>query len=464
MKGPGVRPTSSYNVVPAAFAAGRDSQWFQQQPKHQQKRAAPQAQTAGLEPVIKWLELSFEDPLVAERGLPHVAPALAYSPENGTLLTQANWILEDLIGGSLDDNLELHHDENWTEFVGTGIALQLVGAPEYSFCVAVCPSKELWGVGIAKKWKQREAAAKLALCVALTWNIGDDFDMVASKHVDFASFCEAEGYVRPGGASRTKRRRRLYGGPHIDWGQTEPLSENLIAALERAAQAKPNQAVDGQEESVPTPMDTFGASLGSSSGRMQSKWAKSEPAEEALNSSAPVKHEAGEGDMPAEVPKDVALWMQVPLSSELPPALEHLPREAPVLSTDCTRRKALYSKIDEALKAMNIDTDTEIEYHDDPEWHTFPSIGEELKKLGQAEECMGLAVCLSRAVWAVGVGSKWRSRNMAAKAALVAAIVLQGEEMAEEFDLSEFGGVTAYVDEVRAAKLAMLESAAAAES
>mmetsp|Transcript_49124 Transcript_49124/g.116990 ORF Transcript_49124/g.116990 Transcript_49124/m.116990 type:complete len:471 (-) Transcript_49124:325-1737(-) len=434
MKGP-VRPSASPHAI-----QHRPVQQYSQQP-------------ADPEPLIKWMELAFEDPLVAERGLSHVAPALVYNQDYGSLLSSASWILEDLVGGKLDipDNFELHHDEGWTQFPGVAVALQQVEAPELSFCVAMCPAKDLWGVGLGNKWKQREAAAKLALCVALTWNIGDDFDMVAEKHTEFGAFCEDEGYIRPGGSSQSKSRKRVYGGPHTDWGHSAgELSESLVAAMERAAQGKslepPSQATLLPEQIAPPRAPP----AGKASTRAFTK--QEVAAEDAAEQPEAVLEATG------EVRKETAHWIQVPDSESLPPLLDGLPRDAPVLSTDGTKRKALYAKVDEALKAILSDPDNEVEYHDDPDWLIFPSIGAELKKLGDKEECMGVAVCLSRAVWAVGIGMKWRSRNAAARVALVAAMVQQAQEIGDAVDISNFTALSEFADEAATAK-ALLDTA-----
>lgn len=74
-------------------------------------------------------------------------------------------ILKDL--GIFPTEIGLTHDTDWTQFPDVGEALRKAGIAENCYAIGVCPSYFVWGIGVAASWKNREIAAKLAICLAV---------------------------------------------------------------------------------------------------------------------------------------------------------------------------------------------------------------------------------------------------------------------------------------------------------
>merc|ERR1712048_1369980 len=69
--------------------------------------------------------------------------------------------------GSLESSVEYLDDPNWDEFPTIGKALKAIAEGEECMTVAVCPSVDVWAVGVGMKSKSRSAAAKAALATSL---------------------------------------------------------------------------------------------------------------------------------------------------------------------------------------------------------------------------------------------------------------------------------------------------------
>jgi len=166
------------------------------------------------------------------------------------------------------------------------------------------------------------------------------------------------------------------------------------------------------------------------------KQRKSKPVPKApakvVKAAKPIQQMHPAGNMESDCfPKDVPIWIKI-TTDDMPAHLDGLLPEALAVSTDGTKRKALYSKADEVLEAILPDFNSEIEFHDDADWKMFPEVGAALKEVAAKEECMCVAVCHSRSTWAVGVGMKGTPRWLAAKVAIAAALLWQASSMGEE--------------------------------
>lgn len=341
--------------------------------------------------LVKWITLDPSAPFV-EMGLPELAPALFYAAELHSLLTSSQYILSDL--GVSAEAVELKHDPDWRAHPEVGDAMKRAGCEEACFCIAECPERRIWAVGAGNKWKQREQAARLALCVALAAN-ADDFERLARAHPEFTALCEDVG-IATGCA----------GAP--------PICEDVGAP-------------------------GAGGKQGPGRGALAA-W---------VAPRAPLAPRAPPGpDFPREVP----MWIRLS-AEEVPSELEALPLEALVLSTTGGNRKGLYSQADTALAQFIADPTVDVVYHDDPEWKLFPAVGAALKKIHESEECMCVAVCIPTAVWAVGVGMKNKARVMAAKAALAVSIALQTNDMGQDVIYDDFPAIADMVQEAQAARL-----------
>jgi len=152
----------------------------------------------------------------------------------------------------------------------------------------------------------------------------------------------------------------------------------------------------------------------------------------------------------ASFPRDVPIWVKV--EDEQPAELDGLLPEALVVSHDGTKRKALYGNIDSVLIELVGDPEADIEYHDDFNWSRFPAVGRALKEVSPHEECLCVAVCPSRSLWAVGVGMKGQPRYKAAKVAIAATLLWQASEDGEELPQLEQQAILDFVEEVKQAR------------
>merc|ERR1712008_667751 len=106
-----------------------------------------------------------------------------------------------------------------------------------------------------------------------------------------------------------------------------------------------------------------------------------------------------------------------------------------------------YTNADKAIVLMiGEEENAEIEFHHDENWDNFPMIGTRLTEIAPAEECMTVAVCSSRDVWAVGVSMQSKNRLAAAKLALATSLALKLDESGEECDLSEVPSIEEFID------------------
>lgn len=147
-------------------------------------------------------------------------------------------------------------------------------------------------------------------------------------------------------------------------------------------------------------------------------------------------------------PKDVPIWIKLPVDELMPEELDGLLPEA--LAVSCGgSRKGLYSRADEVLESVlpGCKEENLIDYLDDPDWSKFPMVGMALKEVAEKEECMCVAVCPSRSAWAVGIAGKGKTRWQAAKVAIAATLLWEEEEpIVESPDMIDF------VEEARQAR------------
>ncbi|CAK0834685.1 unnamed protein product [Prorocentrum cordatum] len=122
--------------------------------------------TFGAAPVTRWVTLAEPSTVTAE-GYPPEAPAVMHSKEFGALFNASHAMLTELVG-NVAGHVKLTHDPDWTLFPEIARAAKAAGCEETCICIATCPDHSVWAVGLGAGWRTREAAAKVALCVALT--------------------------------------------------------------------------------------------------------------------------------------------------------------------------------------------------------------------------------------------------------------------------------------------------------
>mmetsp|Transcript_95242 Transcript_95242/g.164512 ORF Transcript_95242/g.164512 Transcript_95242/m.164512 type:complete len:397 (+) Transcript_95242:2-1192(+) len=390
--------------MPPAWAPPAEP-WAPEQTSKKSKRknnkssSAPPAEPAMHEngdPVttFTWITLPHDAPLVNE-GYPEIAPSLASEPGLQDLLSHSGSMLQDFVG-DVQADVTLSDDGEWKTFPEVGEILTAEGFQELPMCIAACVSQCRWAVGLGSKWKQRENAAKLALCVALAAD-HPEAERLATEWPDLFKFCE-DYMLDP---------------------DTPKKRTSMDSAVAWTAPEKPaKEEVDEVDDPDAEPK-----------AKKQKTWV----------------------DDGVSLPSHAPLWLKLPDSEPTPAELEGLPGVALVVRTDGKAARGLYSQGGEALTKFCPDEASEVEYLDDFDWKKFPAVGMALKELAEKEECMCLAVCPSRVLWAVGVGMKGKERLRAAKVAMAAALALQGTELDTELpDLEGMDVFMEFVDEARA--------------
>merc|ERR1712232_1412404 len=164
--------------------------------------------------------------LVAEKGLPELAPAVMYEESIKDILSQATNILWEVAGvDSLTDFMVLEHDHDlslYPDIAETVKASGAMGSEECPMCIAICESQAKWAIGMAGNWKKREQAARLSLAVALAANL-EDFAKISRQWPEFTRYCETSGIatdtdigamdVEPEPAQPAKKQKAAAGAP-----------------------------------------------------------------------------------------------------------------------------------------------------------------------------------------------------------------------------------------------------------
>lgn len=347
---------------------------------------------------LRWVTIPDSSTLV-QQGYPAMAPALIFSAELHGLLCGGNYLLYDLAGEAMASEVVLNHDAEWNLFPEVGNSLKSFGCEEICMCIAVCPGQAKWAVGLGNKWKQREQAARLALCVALAAN-APSLSGPIQRNPEFGSLCEAAGIA-------TEDNPNAVAPQMVARPQPTAVSQGPT----KKAKTAPAQAANGSFwQHVP------------------------EPAPQALG-----------GTM-----RDHPFWLLIPEQSA--GELQGLDPRGLAVSTE-GGRKSLYNLADTALERLLGPPGTEeVNFLDDANWEHFPEVGAALKASTSVEECMCVGICPSRGVWAVGVGMKGKIRFAAAKLAMAGCLALQALDLQEALDLSGLQEFEQFLQEASAAR------------
>lgn len=375
-------------------------------------RAPPELEVPST--TVRWMTLN-ESSSIVQAGLPDLAPAIVWDAGLQNTFSSSKNILYDLLGDSADSEVQVTHDPDWETYPEVGEALKIICGEDHCICVATCPSQAKWAVGGGNNWKKREQAAKLSLCIALAAN-AEDLSTVSARYPEFAAICESAGITTDSmDPEAAARAAAAVAAEEAAWAKTGKRRRKKAAVPE-----------DGEDDvEFPPPVPDL-------------------PVAEAPAQAAP-----GDDSLPAKLPRDVPSWLTLQPDG-VPDVVEALATDALVVATDLTSRKGLYNSTDSVLAALAGEHAGDVQFHDDAEWKNYPGVGDALKQLAKGEECMTVAVCMPKAVWAVGVGMKGKCRYGAAKLALATAMALQQLDLGEEeVDLSEFTHFQEFVDEAR---------------
>lgn len=113
---------------------------------------------------VTYHKLSVSSAALTSKGLTGDAPALQWA-KGVDLFGSAGHIISMIVKNV--DEVEVEHDADWEKYPEIGEAWKAAAGEEDCFAIAHSPTHGVWGVGIAAGWKGREAAAKLALAVAI---------------------------------------------------------------------------------------------------------------------------------------------------------------------------------------------------------------------------------------------------------------------------------------------------------
>mmetsp|Transcript_26851 Transcript_26851/g.60638 ORF Transcript_26851/g.60638 Transcript_26851/m.60638 type:complete len:481 (+) Transcript_26851:1-1443(+) len=416
-------------------------------------------------PVIKatWIEVADTAAIVKE-GWPAMAPAFTYDAQAQELLSSASYLVYELSGAAMD-SMTLAHDYEWTDFPDIGAALRRAGVVEIPYCLATISlgeDKQKWAVGLATNTKHRTHAAKLALAIALAADAPTLRESI-TNHPGFRELCEASGIYTgdvmapPADAhelvGRRKRRRRgsardaplplpkmPLSQAFKDWHYKTTLCRDFEQNLACPRGESCFYAHGPEELRKPGEAEPHELKRIRKSGDFK---AKEEVQEEPDLLEEPgetgLQPDAGYGALKCAEP----LWIELDPLEEIPSQLEGLPMEALTVSSSVTsgarRPGGLLGQADQILAAVMGDEAKELIFVDDADWKLLPAVGAALKRRKQTEECFTVAISPGRSLWAVGVGMKSKSRWIAVKLAIAAAVVLQQEEfLFEPPDLSQF--------------------------
>lgn len=361
-----------------------------------------------------------ELPIMQQHMLPTEVLALSASGPRD-LLQDSQEILTALLGEDEAQEVELLDDPEWKEYPEIGEALKEAGGDETSLCLAISPMRSIWAVGVAGKGKVREPVARLALCVALAADADPEtFGEWAAKSPPFLHLCQLAGRIPLGFEQSASERYQEE--------SSERYKEESSDALPPTAKRRFTGFTTKETAAKPA---------------VAASWQPPTPAAASMT-----------------LPRDRPFLIQLAKDSEVPVVLDGLLAEAVAISTEGTKRKGLYSHVDQAIGPLLLELGVPeeelqkaVEYKDDANWSQFPSVGAALKAIAPAEECLCVAVCASVGVWAVGVGMKGKARYSAAKAAILGSLALAAEEAGSEVDFSEeLPSIAEYIEEVKAAR------------
>ena len=175
---------SSYHWNSDAGRSWNSNEW-----NAQDVRAEAQRRPVSKSPVVQ-LCLSSDSKLVQE-GYSRDGLAVLLEDMHHELYIAVEAILSDILPNAADD-VTVVDDSTWHLHPEVGAAIQEAEAPELRYTLALCQSMRLWGVGLCRGWRDREAAASLALCVAIVLT-SDRYEQLTQRYLVFRAFCDSNG-------------------------------------------------------------------------------------------------------------------------------------------------------------------------------------------------------------------------------------------------------------------------------
>jgi len=342
-----------------------------------------------LNPALHWLEIG-PDSSIVQSGMPGTAPALQYEKSMSVFMS-ATRMLSDLVG-DVADTVTIEHDADWVKFPEVGEAFKFASGEENCFAVASCPEHGVWGAGFGNGWKGQEAAAKVALCVALA--TGTEFEAALSEtYPEFRALISGKGKAKGGGAG--------------DKGYASSMSSGKGGYADKGRSGKACLKTEAHPRVAPME-DSFAPKENSSPG--------------IVNPTLPEVH-------------FITIQGQSTITE-----LGFAP-DAPA----CTHSKAFQEVYSSAHHVIHSLTDgAPLEFHHDTDYDVFPEVIDALKRAGVEENCFCVASCPPLGKWAVGLGSGWKTRESAGKLALAVSIAEVSTKLEETVGFyPDFGSLLA---------------------
>jgi len=329
-----------------------------------------------------WVMLPLEaDPPAMLADMPEAGLAYSYDGKKKAICSQADAILDQLLGpGAEKSNIITYSEDDkqsansWDCFPQVGAALRGASDTDEGFCVAICQSRGVWGVGVSEKGAARYNAARIALAAQLVIQ-----EEEASNNI---SLDGKDAMLEVVGAARNA--------------------------------SPPQEPVEGMPKK---------------------KRLDLQPPKTAASKTKPAANSAAKAD-PARAMRDKPVWVSVPPEALRSPHLEYMGDTALVISSDGKFHK-MYADVDRVIEHIlgGPDAASAVEYIDDQDFTVFESdVGPALHEAAFPMECVCVAVHPALTVWAVGVSMKPKTRIQAAKLALAVTVFLQSDPTPEEED------------------------------
>jgi len=400
---------------------------------------------------VSWIEGLDSSSVLVQQGFPDSGPVVLHDPEIQEVMSDSANILYELAEDA-SEQMSLHHDTDWTQFPEVGEALKAIGIEELALCVALCPGRAKWGVGVAGNEKKRMQAARLSLCLAVASECSTNESICHSRPCwgEFYSMAEEAASHGAGPRHHTPNGK---GRPGQQKGARRP-KEPVVSAYD--TEEDPAEEADAAEEPQEFPEEGEDPAVEEEEVPIE---AEEEPWEEAENEEVaepaeqvePAPKRPRTTASPAAVSKSLAPhWLYI---QDMPPSLQGLPQETLSLLAGNWKRKQLLDAAESALSAALGEEADEVYVEEDPDWNKFSTVFDAFKEKSGAEEHITVAISPTQELWAVGAGSQANQRVAASKVALATQVALYKAECGEELpDLSKLPAFASFVEEAQEAK------------
>merc|ERR1712113_532943 len=144
------------------------------------------------------------DSQLTTEGYPADGPAVVHGGKHEKpYFSNAHSVLQDQVEEI--EEVTFQDDSEGDQFPELGEALVAAGGEECGYCIATCPSKAVWGIGVAFGAANRKTASKMALAIAIA-QADDKIGDLAKNYPEFGDICTSVGLYE---APVSKKRRKF---------------------------------------------------------------------------------------------------------------------------------------------------------------------------------------------------------------------------------------------------------------